>query len=70
MLGTDANSRQHLVRRGQRLEYFTVAWNSLEAAVSIVAGLFAGSVSLVGFGLDSLIEVASGRQCSGGFITI
>jgi len=55
-----APDRTALVRRGQRLEYFTVAWNSLEASVSIVAGLIAGSVSLVGFGLDSVIEVASG----------
>lgn len=54
------NLRTDLVRRGQRLEYFTVAWNSLEALVSIVAGFIAGSVSLVGFGLDSVIEVASG----------
>src|SRR6266571_980313 len=52
--------RHQLVRRGQRLEYFTIAWNSLEALVSIVAGVLAGSVSLVGFGLDSLIEVTSG----------
>lgn len=52
--------RQSLVRRGRRLEYFTLAWNTIEAAVSIIAGLFAGSVSLLGFGLDSLIEVASG----------
>jgi divalent metal cation (Fe/Co/Zn/Cd) transporter len=55
-----ALSRSDIVRRGQRLEYFTVAWNSVEGFVSIVAGLIAGSVSLVGFGLDSLIEVASG----------
>ncbi|PYT02811.1 MAG: hypothetical protein DMF60_20235 [Acidobacteria bacterium] len=53
-------SRRQLVRRGQRLEYFTIVWNSLEALVSIVAGMIAGSVSLVGFGLDSLIEVTSG----------
>lgn len=53
-------NRQHFVQRGQRLEYFTVAWNSLEAFGSIAAGLMAGSVSLVGFGLDSVIEVASG----------
>jgi divalent metal cation (Fe/Co/Zn/Cd) transporter len=52
--------RAAAVRRGQKLEYFTIAWNSLEALASIVAGLIAGSVSLVGFGLDSLIEVASG----------
>jgi divalent metal cation (Fe/Co/Zn/Cd) transporter len=52
--------RQELVRRGQRLEYFTIAYNSIEGFVSIVAGLISGSVSLVGFGLDSLIEVTSG----------
>ena len=53
-------TRQDLVRRGRRLEYFTIAWNGLEALVSILAGLAAGSVSLLGFGLDSLIEVAAG----------
>lgn len=53
-------TRPELVRRGQRLEYFTVAYNSLEGLVSLLAGLIAGSVSLVGFGLDSAIEVASG----------
>src|SRR6266704_3666583 len=53
-------SRRQLVRRGQRLEYFTIVWNSLEALVSIVAGMIAGSVSLVCFRLDSLIEVTSG----------
>ena len=42
------------------MEYFTIGWNSLEALVSIVAGVFAGSVSLIGFGLDSVIEVTSG----------
>jgi divalent metal cation (Fe/Co/Zn/Cd) transporter len=52
--------RRDLVRRGQRLEYFTIAYNSVEGLVSIVAGLIAGSVSLIGFGLDSGIEVASG----------
>lgn len=53
-------NRPGMIRWGRRLEYFTVAWNSLEAVVSIIAGLFAGSISLVGFGLDSAIEVASG----------
>jgi len=53
-------NRQDLVLRGQRLEYFTIAYNSAEGLVSIVAGLIAGSVSLIGFGLDSVIEVASG----------
>ena len=42
------------------LEYFTIGYNGLEGVTSIVAGLIAGSVSLVGFGLDSLIEVTSG----------
>ena len=56
----DPPSRSALVRRGQRLEYFTIAYNSAEGLVSIVAGLIAGSVSLIGFGLDSLIEVTSG----------
>ena len=49
-----------LVRRGKRLEWLTIAWNSLEALVSLAAGLLAGSVSLVGFGFDSLIELTSG----------
>src|SRR5215468_8193159 len=53
-------TRPELVRRGQWLEYFTISYNSLEGLVSIVAGSIAGSVSLVGFGLDSAIEVASG----------
>ena len=53
-------NRRELVRRGQRLEYFTIVYNSAEGLVSIVAGLIAGSVSLIGFGLDSLIEVTSG----------
>ncbi len=49
-----------LMRRGRQLEYFTIGWNSLEAIVSIGAGVLAGSVSLIGFGLDSVIETASG----------
>ena len=48
------------VRRGRRLEYFTIGWNLLEAFVSIGAGLIAGSIALIGFGIDSLIETASG----------
>jgi divalent metal cation (Fe/Co/Zn/Cd) transporter len=48
-----------LVRRVRRLEYFTIGWNTLEGLVGVVAGAAAGSVSLVGFGLDSAIEVGS-----------
>ena len=57
---TTSNRRDHLVRRGQLLEYFTICYNSIEGLISIVAGLISGSVTLVGFGLDSVIEVASG----------
>lgn len=60
MATAGTHNRQDVVRRGQLLEYFTIAYNSVEGLVSIVAGLIAGSVSLVGFGLDSAIEVASG----------
>lgn len=52
--------RMSVVRRGRRLEYFTIAWNTLEGLVAVVAGAFAGSISLVGFGIDSFIEVTSG----------
>jgi divalent metal cation (Fe/Co/Zn/Cd) transporter len=53
-------NRQRTALRGKRLEYFTIAWNSLEGLVGVVSGLLASSISLVGFGLDSFIEVASG----------
>ena len=45
---------------GRRLEYFTLAWNSLEALTSIFAGLLSGSIALIGFGFDSVIECLSG----------
>jgi divalent metal cation (Fe/Co/Zn/Cd) transporter len=48
-----------LIVRGRRLEYLTIGWNVLEAMVALAAGLMAGSVALVGFGLDSIIETAS-----------
>lgn len=52
--------RTMVARRGRRLEYFTVAWNALEGLVAVIAGAFANSISLVGFGIDSFIEVTSG----------
>jgi divalent metal cation (Fe/Co/Zn/Cd) transporter len=55
-----AFSRHDLIRRGKKLEYFTIVWNSLEGLVAVLAGIFAGSISLVAFGIDSFIEVASG----------
>jgi divalent metal cation (Fe/Co/Zn/Cd) transporter len=57
---TLAAERAALARRGKRLEYFTIGWNSLEGLVAIAAGAGAGSISLVGFGVDSFIEVTSG----------
>ena len=53
-------TRGELIRRGRNLEYFTIAYNSLEGLIALVAGLIAGSIALVGFGFDSLIEVTSG----------
>ena len=52
--------RPAAVLRGRRLEYFTVVWNTLEGLIAVVAGIIAGSISLVGFGMDSFIEVTSG----------
>jgi divalent metal cation (Fe/Co/Zn/Cd) transporter len=52
--------RQGVAQRGQRLEYFTIGWNTLEGLVAVVAGALAGSISLLGFGIDSFIEVTSG----------
>jgi divalent metal cation (Fe/Co/Zn/Cd) transporter len=51
--------RSALVRQAFRLEYVTVAWMLVEAAVAIGSGIAAGSVSLLAFGVDSLIELAS-----------
>lgn len=42
--------RTRLVRRGKQLEYFTVGYNSLEGIIAVIAGLFVGSIALVGFG--------------------
>src|SRR5713226_3507922 len=52
--------RHAIARRGKRLEYFTIAWNSVEGSVAVIAGAIAGSISLLGFGIDSFIEVTSG----------
>ena len=52
--------RARVVKRGQKLEYFTIAYNSLEGLIAIIFGALAGSIALVGFGFDSVIEVTSG----------
>jgi hypothetical protein len=53
------NDRTALIQRAFRLEYVTLAWMTIEAAVAIGAGVAAGSLALTAFGIDSLIELAS-----------
>lgn len=55
----DQTGRADVARRGRTLQYLTIAWNSAECVVALVAGFLAGSVALVGFGFDSAIEVTS-----------
>lgn len=55
-----ALSRPDLLRRGLRLEYLTVGWNVIEGVIAIGAGVAAGSIALIGFGVDSFVETISG----------
>ncbi len=55
----DASSRRALVRRGLLLNYATIAYNCIEAVVALISGFLAGSVALVSFGFDSVIEVTA-----------
>ena len=52
--------RERLVRRAKQLAWLGLGWHSVEAAVAIGAGLIAGSIALIGFGADSLIESFAG----------
>ena len=56
---TEIAPRQDLIRQAFLLEYATIAWMVIEAAVAISSGAAAESVSLLAFGIDSLIELAS-----------
>lgn len=58
--GLSVADRSRLGRRAQLLAGASVAYNVIEAVIAISAGLVAGSVALVGFGLDSVVEVSSG----------
>jgi divalent metal cation (Fe/Co/Zn/Cd) transporter len=60
MLNDPTAERARLLRRGRRLEVFTVLWNSIEGIVSVGLGIPAGSIALVGFGIDSFVETSSG----------
>ena len=53
------NDADKLLRRGLLLEYLTLGWNVGETVIIIFAGVRANSVALVGFGLDSLIEIVA-----------
>jgi divalent metal cation (Fe/Co/Zn/Cd) transporter len=55
-------SRATDARKGRRLEYFTLGWNLIEAVMGIGAGVIAGSIALIGFGVDSIIESLSGAS--------
>lgn len=58
--GLTAEDRERLGRRAQLLAGASVGYNAIEAVIAITAGVVAGSVALVGFGLDSAVEVSSG----------
>lgn len=55
-----SRSRVQLIRRARLLAWTGLGWHGIEATVAIAAGVAAGSVALVGFGADSLIELAAG----------
>jgi divalent metal cation (Fe/Co/Zn/Cd) transporter len=58
-LSPPAGERARMVRRAKALSWLSIGWMAVEAGVAIVAALAAGSVALLGFGLDSMIELAS-----------
>ncbi|WP_438027025.1 cation transporter [Sorangium sp. So ce233] len=56
----EERGRPEHVKRALRLEYLTVGWNIVEGVVAVTAAVLAGSVALLGFGIDSFVECASG----------
>src|SRR5690349_24524346 len=59
-MATLADSRLQLERRARRLAWGGNAWHLVELAIALGAGISAGSIALVAFGIDSLIEFAAG----------
>lgn len=57
---TIADLRPLNLKRGLRLEYLTVGWNVVEGIIAVAAGIVAGSIALIGFGVDSFVETISG----------
>lgn len=56
----ESGQRPELLRRALGLEYLTIGWNIVEGIVSVAFALAAGSIALLGFGIDSFVETASG----------
>ena len=54
------SGRTRLLKRASQLEWLTVGWNSVEGIIAVAAALAAGSVALLGFGIDSFVETVSG----------
>lgn len=59
-VAAECHDRPRLLRRAYRLELLTVGWNLVEGLIAITAAVGAGSVALLGFGIDSFVESASG----------
>src|SRR6516164_9744249 len=59
LVSTQQTERLSLIREAFRLEWLTIAWMTVEAVVAIASGIAVGSLVLVAFGLDSVIELAS-----------
>jgi divalent metal cation (Fe/Co/Zn/Cd) transporter len=59
-MAIDTATRAYDLQRGIFLEYLTIAWNILEGCVAVASGVVAGSIALMGFGIDSFIETSSG----------
>jgi divalent metal cation (Fe/Co/Zn/Cd) transporter len=55
-----ASERDHLVKRAKLLAWLGVGWHGVEAVIAVAAGIVAGSIALIGFGADSLVESVAG----------
>lgn len=53
------NDRERLLRQGLRLELFSISWDVVEGVVAVTAGVLSGSTTLMGFGLESVVEVTA-----------
>jgi divalent metal cation (Fe/Co/Zn/Cd) transporter len=56
----EPHERESLVQQAKLLAWLGIGWHAIEAAVAVAAGLLAGSIALVGFGADSLVESFAG----------